>query len=300
MNIFEFSPFDLQMFADGGEGGTAAAGDGESSDVLSEGKETSGATQESNNNASTAGEQEEKPEKSREEVFRELIRGEYKDLYQAQIEKTIGKRLKNTQAAADRYNALLPSLQMLGEKYKVDINDTDAFSRAVEDDDGVYEAEALKQGKQVEEIKEAEKFRRRYENLRREVDAKQEREKTERLYNTWMSDGEKLKEIYPSFNIEAELADERFAALLRTPGIDMRTAYEVVHHDEILPAAMQFAAKKAEEKVANSVAANRGRPAENGAGETAGIISKVSVAQLTRQQREDLAKRAARGERIEL
>lgn len=300
MNIFKFFPFDLQMFADGGEGGTTAAGDGESSGVSSEGKETSGTTQEGKNNASTAGEQEEKPEKSREEVFRELIRGEYKDLYQAQIEKTIGKRLKNTQAAADRYNALLPSLQMLGEKYKVDINDTDAFSRAVEDDDGVYEAEALKQGKQVEEIKEAEKFRRRYENLRREVDAKQEREKTERLYNTWMSDGEKLKEIYPSFNIEAELADERFAALLRTPGIDMRTAYEVVHHDEILPAAMQFAAKKAEEKVANSVAANRGRPAENGAGETAGIISKVSVAQLTRQQREDLAKRAARGERIEL
>lgn len=51
--------------------------------------------------------------------------------------------------------------------------------------------------------------------------------------------------------------------LLRS-GVDARTAYEVVHKDEIIGGAMQYTAQRVQEKVVNDIRARGMRPPENG------------------------------------
>ena len=89
------------------------------------------------------------------------------------------------------------------------------------------------------------------------------RENADRLYQSWMNQAEQIKGVYPSFTLEAEMQNPRFTDLLRN-GIDLRTAYEVLHKDEIIPAAMQFTAQNVEQKLTNKIMANGARPTENG------------------------------------
>ena len=78
----------------------------------------------------------------------------------------------------------------------------------------------------------------------------------------------------------------------------MRDAYEVVHRDELLPAAMRSAALSAVNKLTDSIAAGTVRPAENGV--SAALPYACGVGDMTRAERDELARRVARGERIVL
>jgi hypothetical protein len=75
----------------------------------------------------------------------------------------------------------------------------------------------------------------------------------------------------------------------------MEHAYKVVHHDELIAAAEKSAA----EKISKNVQSRAARPSENGLGNQSGVVVKSDVHKLTKKDRADLAKRAARGERIE-
>ena len=118
-------------------------------------------------------------------------------------------------------------------------------------------------------------------------------------YDKWMGEAEQLKTVYPSFDLNSEIKNAQFMSLLRN-NIDMRTAFEVVHHDEILPAAMQVAARKVEEKMANKVMNNASRPTENGTGSQSAASSNIDVSKMSKAQREEINRRVARGEKIDL
>ena len=116
-------------------------------------------------------------------------------------------------------------------------------------------------------------------------------------YSSWMNQSEQLKSVYPSFNLEAEMKNPEFVKLLRA-GIDIRPAYEVLHQNEILPAAMQFATQEAERKLTNKVMANGARPTENGNNSQSAAVVKSDVSQLSKADRQEIARRVARGEKI--
>ena len=79
----------------------------------------------------------------RRQKFDELMHGEMKDLFDEWAQTTVQRRLKSTKETVDRYEALTPVLQMLGQKYGVDASDTQALVKAIEEDDAYYEDEAL-------------------------------------------------------------------------------------------------------------------------------------------------------------
>ena len=82
----------------------------------------------------------ETPDRNKE--FEKLIKGEYKDLYDAKIQDTIQRRLKSTRETVEKYEALTPTLEMLAKKYGVDVADIKALNQAIEEDDSYYEEEA--------------------------------------------------------------------------------------------------------------------------------------------------------------
>ena len=233
----------------------------------------------------------------RNAMFEQLIKGEYKDLYDARVQDTIQKRLKSSKETVDKYNALAPTLELLGSKYGVDAGDTEALIKAIQEDDSYYEQEALEKGMTVQQLKEVKKMERENAELKAQMQEAQRQENGKKLYAAWMQQADEAKKVYPSFDLRAEMNNPKFVDLLRS-NIDVRTAYEVLHKDEIIPAAMQFTAKTVESKIAKSIAANGARPSENGMSSQSAAVVKSDVSQLSKADRAEIIRRVQRGEKI--
>ena len=309
-NVKLFRHINLQIFAEGtGDGGTGA--DGSTAD--NGGFATSKTAKNSLANvkygiqedAPIAEAQVENTDDSgnntqiidRNAEFEKLIKGEYKDLYDQRIQDTIQKRLKSTKETVERYNELAPILEMLSKKYGVDATDIRALNDAIEEDNSYYEEEALEKGITVEQLKEIRKMERENADLKRQMRERELKENADKLYASWMNQAELLRGIYPSFDLESEMQNSKFTDLLRN-NIDLRTAYEVLHKDEIIPAAMQFTAQNVQQKLTNKIIANGARPMENGISSQSSAVIKSDVSQLSKADRQEIARRVARGEKI--
>ena len=133
--------------------------------------------------------------------------------------------------------------------------------------------------------------------LKAQMQEAQRQENGKKLYAAWMQQADEAKKVYPSFDLRAEMNNPKFVDLLRS-NIDVRTAYEVLHKDEIIPAAMQFTAKTVESKLAKSIAANGARPSENGMSSQSAAVVKSDVSQLSKADRAEIIRRVQRGEKI--
>ena len=229
--------------------------------------------------------------------FEKLIKGEYKDLYDARVQDTVQKRLKGTKETVDKYNALTPTLELLANKYGVDATDIEALTKAISDDDAYYEQEAMERGMSVKQLKEVKQMERENADLKAQMEEAQRQENGKKLYASWMQQADEAKKVYPSFDLRTEMNNPKFVDLLRS-NIDVRTAYEVLHKDEIIPAAMQFTAKTVESKLAKSIAANGARPSENGMSSQSAAVVKSDVSQLSKEDRAEIIRRVQRGEKI--
>lgn len=237
-----------------------------------------------------------KPDRNAE--FEKLIKGEYKDLYDAKVQDTIQKRLKSTKETVDKFKSMSPMLEMLAGKYGVkDATDIDALIKAIEDDNSFWEQEALERGMSVEDLKTIKKMEKENASLKRQMQEQERKEKADKLYKSWLQQEQETKKVYPSFDMKTEMQNEKFVDLLRS-NIDVRTAYEVLHKDEIIPAAMQFTAKTVEQKLTNKIIANGARPSENGMSAQSAAVIKSDVSQLSKEDRAEIIRRVQRGEKI--
>ena len=123
---------DLQLFAEGaGDGGTGAEG----------AKGATGAaamsqTEITDSDGTTAQVIDRKAE------FDKLIKGEYKEFYDAKVQDTVQKRVKGLKEKEGKLDALTPTLEMLAKKYGVDASDIEALNKAIEEDDAYYEEDS--------------------------------------------------------------------------------------------------------------------------------------------------------------
>ena len=173
----------LQLFADGGAGGSGTgATEGASGETaVAAVPQTKGSKNPladvkygiQEDSAQTSPVQEtadvvETPDRNKE--FEKLIKGEYKDLYDAKMQDTIQKRLKGTKETVEKYEALTPMLEMLAKKYGVDASDAKALSKAIEEDDSYYEDEALEKNMTVEQLKEIRRMERENAELKKQME----------------------------------------------------------------------------------------------------------------------------------
>ena len=109
---------------------------------------------------------------------------------------------------------------------------------------------------------------------------------------------EAVRADYPDFDEEKELENEVFKNLVLN-GLDMKTAYEAVHLDE-LKAASEAKKKHAEEAASQeeNVKKKAARPEENGSMSGGSALFKSGVYGLSKKERAELARRAQKGEII--
>lgn len=234
---------------------------------------------------------------NRNAEFEKLIKGEYKDLYDARMQKTVQERLKNSKETVEKYNSLQPILEILSKKYGVDVGDIEALNKAIEEDDSYFEDEALEKGISVEELKRVKRIERENAELTRQIQEQQKQENAAKIYSAWLQQADETKRIYPSFDLDVEMQNKSFVDLLRAH-IPVRTAYEVIHKDDIVSGAMQFTAKTVEQKLTNKIASNSSRPSENGLSSQGAALTKSDVSQLDKLDIREVIRRVQRGEKI--
>ena len=112
-----------------------------------------------------------------------------------------------------------------------------------------------------------------------------------------MDQAKEAKKLYPALDLNTEAKNPEFLKLLHS-GIDVGSAYLVIHKDDIIPAAMQTAAKTVEQKLTNKIIAGGARPTENGNSSQSASVVKSDVSQLSKADRQEIIRRVQRGEKI--
>lgn len=274
--------FDLQLFADG----AAAAAEGSGTDGV--------ASVETGENAAAVAETTEAPQ---EESFDDLIKGKYKADFDKRMQAAIKKRVGDTKAMEAENAKMREALAIAQQRYGTKDGDWDALTNALIEDDQYLEKEAYEKGIDKDTLRKMKRMEHENEQLKRNQAELERQARQEQAYQKLLEEQAEVTQMYPLFNIDTELLNPKFEQLVRN-GIDLKTAYEVVHHGEILPTAMKIAADKAKEEVTKTVRSNLSRPSELGAGATNSPAGKVDPSKLTKEEREKIYQRVMAGERI--
>ena len=305
---------DLQLFAEGagGTGGGAAAEGAAGVTAADAGQQDTGVENggaSASTAAADAGQQQQTTDPGA--AFDALIKGEYKEQYNARVKDTIDKRLKGVnqqlQTANDQlksYESAAPIFDILAQKYGVEATDYAAIADAIRNDVSLVEKEAMERGMDAQDYlkmrnveTENASMRRQMEHKRQVEAEQQRRQQANEQVTKWNQQAEQAKLVYPGLNLQEEIANPDFSRLLSS-GVDVRTAYEVIHKDEIMKGAMQYAAQRAAKNVTDNVIAGAARPAENGTAAQGAVSAKVDPSKLSEKEFQTYLERVARGERI--
>lgn len=231
----------------------------------------------------------------RTKAYRDLIQGEYKDLYNEDVQRIVKGRLKGYDDLKKTSASQQEIIDRLAAKYGV--TDLGEIAAAIDNDSGMWEQEADKAGMTTEQYMQFQQLQRQNASLIREEQARAEQEQRNRKLNEWMQEAEGVRQMYPSFDLEREVSNDRFRSMLLS-GVPMADAYRAMHFEEIQNQTAVNAARQAETAVAANVRANGSRPVENGTRTQSAFTVKSDVSKLNKKDRAEIARRVARGERI--
>lgn len=181
-------------------------------------------------------------------------------------EAAIPSEAEAVQEAPARYQGMEPVLDALARRFGVEAGDGAALLKAMDQQYAALEQRRMEQG-------------------------------AGRIYDGWIREAEQLKQLYPAFDLGKELLDPRFAGLLRSR-VDLRTAFEVTHSRELLPAAMEYAARAVEQRLTSALGTGQFRPAENGLRSSGAVMVGSDISGMSRQEYDRVCRRIERGERV--
>lgn len=175
----------------------------------------------------------------RQQQFRQLM-ADYKDEFTEYFNQQFNRRHRDAElnkSKLEQYSKLDPVMDLLASKYGVDGRDIDALTKAIEEDDSYYEQEAEEKEMSVSQLKEMKRLQRENERFRTAQQQIERSRQNDAKLSDWMRQGDALKATYPDFNFESEISpdnptSEQFVGLLMS-NVDVKTAYEVIHHDQI-------------------------------------------------------------------
>lgn len=119
----------------------------------------------------------------------------------------------------------------------------------------------------------------------------------QRRYRSYLSEIDVLKNKHPEFEIKTELENPVFLKLIKC-GFEMESAYNFVHHDEIIEKVKLEAEQTGYENAVALLRSGNLRPEENGMREQSGISEKKNVAALTGGGIRDILRRVEKGAKV--
>ena len=283
----------LQLFAEGGDGGASAGGEGSAVGVetggrdpfanapkkardlyakmqteakgdITSAKEEATATNKVEGTATTT--EEETPKQETKKLsFKDLIASEdYKADYERHIQKAVKDRTKRHDTEMGEVNDLLA---LVGQKYGLD-SASETFradlTKAIQSDDSIYEKYAEEHDVPIEEAKTIVNLKQQLDRVNKQAEERRVMEEDARVINALRASAEQTKAKYPDFDLDTAIQDPQFRQLTKAWNGNTTMAYESLNHSAIVQEAQRRAAAEAKQAVANSVRSNLSRPTEGG------------------------------------
>lgn len=308
----------LQLFAEGGDGAGAAPGPGPEAGA--------GVV------APDAGEQAQKPgrkakapqwefgqpteqavtsaaqqpaEQAQPQESWEDVKKRFKDEYGRDVQAAIQGRFKGVKQTESNYAQLQKLIApLLEQRYGIKAGedgsiDLAALQKQVDADDDLIADEAAELGLSTETYRAKRASEQRVKELEAEIARRDHDAQMAASFTKHQQQAEAARQFYPNLDLLKEMENPAFTRLLAND-VDVQTAYEVVHRNEIMGGMMGFAAHKAATAISNSIQANAARPSENGLGKqsAANVTRIMDPRQLTREQRKELRRQVHAGKKI--
>ena len=237
----------------------------------------------------------------RRKAFREMVNGEFKDVFTEEMQRIINRRFSDTRTLESQMQAQQPIIDMLLLRHNIADGDMKKLSEAMDKDTAFWREAAEEAGMSEEQYKVFLKSRIENAAYKKAEEGRQQneqaRERARADARRWYQEGEALKARFPNFDLEAELTDPYFVSMLRS-GTPVEHAYKVKYFDEIMQNAMQITATTTEKQVVDSIRAKGTRPAENGISAQSAFTIRDDASKLTKRERAEIARQAMRGEKI--
>lgn len=316
----------LQLFAGegGGAGGAGAqAGPGEGAQSANEpqpqqrrrsrgGEDLSGVVygiQTQENVTETPEEQPQPDDGASEQTarmsFKDLIHSdEYKAEADEYIQNLVKDRLKGAKAQEATLAKMAPTIERIAQRYGVDATDLsavdfEALNAQIDGDEVYLQEKAALNGVTVDvqrQLDEADRIKMSFERQQRENE-------TRKAFDSIRQQAEAFKAIVPGFDLRAEMENPAFMQMIRPPqmggsGLSVEAAYAALHYKDMMAAGMQAAAQQARQTAASTIRAGMQRPTENGATSNRAIETRSDPRTLSRNDRAEIRRRAANGEKI--
>lgn len=283
----------LQLFADG------ASGDGSGAAT---GSNTSPAPSDAGGSAGDVAQQQ-GPDRDAE--FEQLIKGDYKDAYDARVQKAIDRRFKTAKAAEERakaaeerLNKIQPLIDRAATKYNLAADNLDGILAASDEDESFYEQAAYDANMSVPEFKAKLQQDREVEALRKFKADQVEKDRRAKQFDGWMQEANTLRSTkYPDFDFATEVHNPQFFQMISV-GVPLEAAYQAIHFGDLVLAERSKAAQETKQAAVSSIRANGLRPVENGLNAQTAVRTSTDLNNLSLKDINSLFERAGRGEKI--
>lgn len=313
MKFLKLFPIDLSLFGEDGaqegevtQSNEVTAQSGQSED---EARESGNRRRKSDNSKVIYGKQEQKDSESvsddlaaenqteptLDEQFEEMIKGDFREIYDKKVQSHIKRRLGNVKQIENENRDMKAVMDVLAQKYQSD--DPKEILTRLEGDNSLWEQAAEAAGLSVEQYKKSQSLEREVTRLRAAEQIRQREAEAARVYKTWLTEANEVIKTYPDFKLSEEIKNPDFRGLIEN-NIPMKKAYETIHLNDIVKGVSEFSAKRAEENAVLNIQKRAARPSENISSSSAGVVIRDDPSALTKKDREEIIRRAQRGEII--
>ncbi len=121
----------------------------------------------------------------------------------------------------------------------------------------------------------------------------------DRIYSEWETQAKELHATYQDFDLAKACKNPKFLTYLRA-GVSLKDAYEGANVEKIKKFAEIKSAKKAIAFVMETIKTTGLRPGENGLNAPNALTIGSNITSLSKKEREEIAKRAGKGEKVTL
>ena len=221
------------------------------------------------------------PTKERGDAYKKMVSEDYKDLYQADVDRIVQKRVKSSN---EKLSAYAPIMDALAARYGTQSGDLTALQEAMDNDNSIWERRAEDAGMSVEQFREVTALRGKAAEFQRYQQEALQQEQQKAQISTWVQQADTLKAQYPELDLATELE----------AGFGVEDAYKVCHMDELLTKA----AHSAQSATIANIQARGARPKEGAIHAQNGVTTKADPKTWSTADFEEVRRRAQRGEQI--
>jgi len=244
--------------------------------------------------AGTAGQQ--APEDTIQTRWEALKKGEYKELYGADVQAAVRERFKNQADAQAELDKVQDVLELLRGKAGVETNDE--LLDLLRNDDSLIEDEAEAAGMTVERYREFKALKDEHEQRQAQDEADREKAAWDNHFAKMAAQAEELRQKFPEFNLDQEMQNEQFRRLTHpSVGVSVEDAYRVIHRDEIDKQLMAYGMNRTRQQMGQTIQAQHARPQEGAMrsqGQQAANVA-VDFSQMDRKQRDEYRRKVLSG-----